>query len=304
MIPEWADGGWRSMHFWYTAFPIWAQYKALEYYFTGADWTVAEPYFEYLHNRHAPAAEKLCLDLRGFYLKGAQVASTRDDLLPPQYLAFCKRFQDQVPSELPTREEISAVLCDALGVSRVSDVFSDFDYDQPIGAASIGVVHRATLHNGKAVAVKLQFPRIEERFKNDIQVVKSFCRFALPSHLPFLNELERQFLTEFDYVAEAKNLNDVRRAVLPRWRAKVYIPYVVEDLCRKNVMVMEVSASPRACVRVSERACVRDGVRNGVRGGESRACLHACKRTCEHSSTSLQSIHPSAFIHSHFIRIR
>ncbi len=57
--------------------------------------------------------------------------------------------------------------------------------------------------------------------------------------MPFLNEIERQFLTEFNYVAEAENLDRIRKSVLPRWKKHVYIPYVVKELCSKEVMVME-----------------------------------------------------------------
>jgi len=218
--------------------PIYTQYKLTEWWFSGVPFDESEYYWDLLHDRHCGTVEHVCLLLKGFYLKGAQVASTRDDLIPKQYLEFCKRFQDEVPSELATREELEASICSSLGISSVSEVFQWID-EEPVGAASIGVVHRAKLKDGRVVAVKVQFPEIEERFRNDLQTVKRFCSFALPSHMPFLDEIERQFLTEFDYRGEARNLQRIRRSILPSWRRHVYIPYVVEELCTKEVMVME-----------------------------------------------------------------
>lgn len=53
-----------------------------------------------LHDRYAPAVEALTLSLKGFYLKSAQFISILDDFLPPQYMHFCKRTQDMVPSDV------------------------------------------------------------------------------------------------------------------------------------------------------------------------------------------------------------
>ena len=61
----------------------------------------------------------------------------------------------------------------------------------------------------------------------------------MPQFVVGLDEIERQFLTEFDYRGEARNLQRIRRSILPSWRRHVYIPYVVEELCTKEVMVME-----------------------------------------------------------------
>ena len=49
--------------------------------------------------RYAPIASQLTLELKGMYLKNAQMVSTRDEFLPEQYMEFCKRMQDQVPTE-------------------------------------------------------------------------------------------------------------------------------------------------------------------------------------------------------------
>lgn len=119
------------------------------------------------------------------------------------------------------------------------DVFSEWD-DEPIGVASIGEVHRAVLReNGQVVAVKLQLPDMEKRFRADIRTVKTFCRMAMPQHVPVFDEIEKQFCTEFDYRGEAENLATIREAVLPVWGQYVDIPKPHMHHCSKHMMVMD-----------------------------------------------------------------
>ena len=54
------------------------------------------------------------------------------------------------------------------------------------------------------------YPGIERMFRHDLTTLKRFCALAQPQHLPALGEIERQFLTEFDYRKEAQNLHAVR----------------------------------------------------------------------------------------------
>ena len=60
----------------------------------------------------------------------------------------------------------------------------------------------------------------------------------MPQHAPPLEEIERQFLTEFDYRAEAANLAETRAFLLPKWRHKVDVPKPFHELCTKEVLVM------------------------------------------------------------------
>ena len=82
--------------------------------------------------------------------------------------------------------------------------------------------------------MKVQAPGIERKFRADIRTCIAFCRLAMPQHVPPLEEIEKQFLTEFDYREEAKNLADVRAAVLPKWRHKVAIPLPYPELCTRS----------------------------------------------------------------------
>ena len=109
----------------------------------------------------------------------------------------------------------------------LSEVFERWD-DEPLAVASIGEVHGARLRpeimaelvaagellESPEVVVKIQLPNIERRFRADIKTIISFCQLAMPQHVPPMQEIEKQFLTEFDYKLEAANLAEVRGNIL------------------------------------------------------------------------------------------
>jgi predicted unusual protein kinase regulating ubiquinone biosynthesis (AarF/ABC1/UbiB family) len=95
-----------------------------------------------------------------------------------------------------------------------SELFAAFD-ELPVGAASLGQVHRAELHDGTQVAVKLQYPNMVQRLEDDLANLKIMLRLAPIAALrgqvgPYIDELRRAFLAEADYCAEADNLDDAR----------------------------------------------------------------------------------------------
>jgi len=112
-------------------------------------------------------AEKLACDLEKLgptFIKLGQVLSTRSDLLPPAYLEPLSRLQDKV-DPVPA-SDIIKIVEDELGV-RVSKAFSSFEAE-PLASASLGQVHRATLRDGRPVAVKVQRPDIGDRVRQDL----------------------------------------------------------------------------------------------------------------------------------------
>ena len=218
----------RSLRFWGGVLPIYAHYRFVE-------WTRGD--FAPLHDAYADPIQQLTLELRGFYVKLAQVVSTRDDMIPQQYLLWCKAMQDQLPPALDAAQ-VRHILEKELG-SRVEELFDQFDW-KPVGVASIGQVHQAKLKSGERVVVKVMFPGMERLFRGDIETIKNFCRYLQPQHMPFLNEIEKQFLTEFDYRNEARNLEEIRDnlSVHP-WKLKVKVPRPYAELCSEHVLVME-----------------------------------------------------------------
>ena len=235
-----------------------------------------------LHDKHARNVRDLVLKMRGFYFKNAQLLSARDDFVPRQYLEWCKETQDAAPCEMrpgEARAIAEKALAQKLGLSvvgeqsdaergaargssdvadspnRGSAIFASWD-ETPLGVASIGTVHAARLterFGGHEVCVKVQAPGIERRFRADIKTCIDFCRLAMPQHAPPLEEIERQFLTEFDYRAEAANLAETRAFLLPKWRHKVDVPKPFHELCTKEVLVMSKLPGKKLVDGVRER---------------------------------------------------
>ena len=148
--------------------------------------------------------EKL-LELQGFYIKCGQLcASNIGNAFPPIWIETMGVCQDQAPSQ--PYSVIRDVVASELDFDKT---FQSFD-PVPIGSASIGQVHRAVLKDGTRVVVKVCYPTVERRYRGDVRTIKLFAKLAQPVHVPPLEELEKQFETEFDYKEEARNLELVR----------------------------------------------------------------------------------------------
>jgi aarF domain-containing kinase len=238
------NGAARTIKFWFHVLPVFIHYRSVQ--LLNRDLGLlsdeqADPIYEALHERYADYVRDVTYEMRGFFLKNAQLMSTRDDFVPARYMQWLKETQDNLPPVFKGSEArvyLTKMLKEDLGL-EFDDVFSSFE-EEPLGVASIGQVHRATLREtGAVVAVKMQLPGMEETFRADIRTLRSFCRLALPQHVPAFNEIERQFLTEFDYSREAQNLVNIYRIVMPEWSDFVRVPLPLLDLCSRHILVME-----------------------------------------------------------------
>ncbi|GKY97632.1 hypothetical protein MPSEU_000721600 [Mayamaea pseudoterrestris] len=176
------------------------------------------------------------LELQGFYVKAGQMcAANIGNAFPVIWRDTMSILQDQVPAQpfSVVREIVSREL-------DFAQTFQSFEAE-PIGAASIGQVHRAILKDGTRVVVKVCYPNVERLLRGDVRTIKLFARLAQPVHVPSLEEVEDQFSREFDYRQEARNLelvrNNLQRAGLLGILCQVPKPYL--NLCTKNVLVME-----------------------------------------------------------------
>lgn len=240
------EGFSRGTKFYASAMPKFIHYKYVENKTKDKSDEEIDAAFKVLHEKYSPEAEKVALDLRGYYLKSAQMVSTMDSFVPEPYLTWCKKVQNEVPTELSS-EVARKVIETSLG-SSLEDIFEEFDFD-PVGVATIGQVYRAKLKQPykdeitgiliEEVAVKVQSPNIESRFRADISIIKSFCSFAMPHFIQPLDEIEKQFKTEFDFKLEAQNLQTVHANIMPFYGDKVKIPLPVKPYCTKDVLVME-----------------------------------------------------------------
>jgi aarF domain-containing kinase len=121
------------------------------------------------------------------------------------------------------------------------DKFSEFD-DVPMAAASIGQVHSGKLHDGRQVAVKIQYPGIAESIDSDLNNLSLLLTASrlLPKglYLDKTIEVARMELGwECDYVREAECIR--RFGELLRDDERYTVPDVIDELCGKNVITME-----------------------------------------------------------------
>jgi ubiquinone biosynthesis protein len=191
-----------------------------------------------------PEAAELADDLEKLgptYIKLGQLLSTRADILPVAYMESLSRLQDEV--EPFPGAEAERIIEDELGV-RISKLFDTFERD-PIAAASLGQVHRATLRDGRAVAVKVQRPDIRQRIMDDLDAFAEVATF-LDEHTEagrrygiaaMLDEFRRSLLRELDYNREAHNLAVFHANMREYDRIVVPQPYM--DYTTSRVLTME-----------------------------------------------------------------
>ncbi|MGC2372472.1 MAG: AarF/ABC1/UbiB kinase family protein [Solirubrobacteraceae bacterium] len=124
---------------------------------------------------------------------------------------------------------------------RIADVFADFD-EQPIAAASIGQVYRATLKDGREVAVKVQYPGVASAVRADMQNLDMIMRL-LKRMTPSLDvkgvtaEIGERIGEELDYELEAQNQRSLARIF--KGHPFIAVPEVVSELSRERVLVSE-----------------------------------------------------------------
>jgi predicted unusual protein kinase regulating ubiquinone biosynthesis (AarF/ABC1/UbiB family) len=181
--------------------------------------------------------------MKGAAMKLGQTFSVIDlGLVPEEQRAEfqAKLAKLQAGAEPHPFKEIRKVVEQDLG-EKLGDVFAEFS-EEPIAAASIGQVHRARLHDGRDVAVKVQYPGIKEAVKADLQnlglALKLLARISPGLDTKEIAQEVRDRITEeLDYELEAAN----QRAVARKYRGHpfVVVPDVVTDLCRERVIVSE-----------------------------------------------------------------
>jgi predicted unusual protein kinase regulating ubiquinone biosynthesis (AarF/ABC1/UbiB family) len=188
--------------------------------------------------------EELANDLERMgptYVKLGQLLSSRADLLPKPFLDALARLQDKVKPF--SYEEVEATVSHELGV-RLSKVFATFE-QEPVAAASLGQVHRATLHDGRPVVVKVQRPNIRQQIAEDLEVLEDIANF-LDDHTEFghsyqviqiFDEFQKTIIHELDYQFEASNLESVRESL--REFESIKVPMPVRDFTTRAVLTME-----------------------------------------------------------------
>jgi predicted unusual protein kinase regulating ubiquinone biosynthesis (AarF/ABC1/UbiB family) len=197
--------------------------------------------------------------MKGAAMKVGQVASFIDTgAFPPEFQervqAKLAELRDAAP-RVPFKRMREVVESD-LG-ERLDDAFAEFD-EEAVAAASIGQVYRARLHDGRAVAVKVQYPGVAQAVRADLQnlglIMRVAKRMAPGMDVKAMTREIRERLTdELDYEHEAQQHRSFARS----WRGHpfIYVPPVVTELCGEHVLVSEwVDGRGFEEIKASERA--------------------------------------------------
>lgn len=196
---------------------------------------IAAQRLERAHRRNARRLMEGFSKLRGVFIKMGQVLSVMGTFLPAAYAAELEKLQDRVPPR--PFHEIESRLLEAFGADALSR-FGTFQRE-PIAAASLAQVHKATAPDGRELAVKVLYPGIEVLIRRDLAVLRSLLPIArrlLPiSRMErILDELEAMLARETDYAHERANIARVKEIF--KKRSDIVVPEVIESLTGGGVL--------------------------------------------------------------------
>ena len=155
------------------------------------------------------------LNLGPTFIKVGQLFSTRADIFPSEYVEELSKLQDRVPAF--NYEQVEAIIEQELG-KKIPELFHSFE-PVPLAAASLGQVHKAVLHSGESVVVKVQRPGLKKLFEIDLQILKGIARY-FQNHpkwgrgrdwMGIYEECCRILWEEIDYLNEGRNADTFRR---------------------------------------------------------------------------------------------
>ncbi|KAJ0759346.1 putative ABC-type Cd(2+) transporter [Helianthus annuus] len=182
------------------------------------------------------------LQLGPTFIKLGQLSSTRSDLFPREFVDELAKLQDRVPAFSP--EKAKGFIEKELG-APVNVLFREFE-ERPIAAASLGQVHRAILHNGEKVVVKVQRPGLKKLFDIDLRNLKLVAEYFQRSEslggptrdwIGIYDECAKILYQEIDYINEGKNADRFRRDFRNvKW---VRVPQVFWDYTAMKVLTLE-----------------------------------------------------------------
>lgn len=242
---SWASDNYNSVQ---RSIDVWSFVISLRVriFFDNAKWAFAGGFSEEKQKKRrkktAAWLKERVLQLGPTFIKLGQLSSTRSDLFPREYVDELTKLQDRVPafSSKKAQDFIEKELGAPLDV-----LFKLFE-DQPIAAASLGQVHRAILHNGEKVIVKVQRPGLKRLFDIDLRNLKLIAEYFQNSEslggpsrdwVGIYEECSTILYQEIDYINEGKNADrfcrDFRNV---KW---VRVPLVYWDYTASKVLTLE-----------------------------------------------------------------
>ncbi|GFE53230.1 ABC1 family protein, putative [Babesia ovis] len=197
-----------------------------------------QQYWKEAHQSMAQLIVENIRSLKGCWVKVGQILSTKPGMLPRCYIDAFSQLQDRVGHS--DFAEIIDIIEEEIGF--MDEVFNNFD-SIPLASASIAQVHKAKLHDGYPVAIKVQHKCSEQNMRNDLEILKMILSVAQS-----VGQYERMFasiddytaaaMREVDFNAEAENCKkaaiDAQVSGIP-----IRIPKIFDKYCSKRVVTME-----------------------------------------------------------------
>ncbi|MEZ0228417.1 MAG: ABC1 kinase family protein [Planctomycetota bacterium] len=204
------------------------------------------------------------------FVKFGQIMATRPDLIPMSLVVELRKLQDKVAPFDTTG--IKAHVEKELG-RKLDEIFSDFD-EQPLAAASIAQVHRATLKDGKKVVLKIQRPNLDRQISTDLDII-AWLAEVMEERLPetrrysptaAVREFKKSISKEIDFEREAYNMKRYARNF--RDDPAVYVPKVYDEFTNAKILTEEFIEGIKVDSKaIKERASLdRETIaKNGIR---------------------------------------
>jgi ubiquinone biosynthesis protein len=199
------------------------------------------PPYELVHLSIPVKIRLLLEELGPTYVKMGQIVSSRSESLPTEWQSELDKLQSDVPP-FPF-EDVREIVEEELG-ETVEELYTEFN-PEPLAAASTAQVHRAVLHGGEEVVVKVQRPGIRQQVDADLGIMMNATRvlsrrseYARDVDLAgMVNEFGTNIVAELDYYGEMYNAKRLTRDMegIPN----VHIPYVYAKLSTSRVLTIE-----------------------------------------------------------------
>lgn len=175
------------------------------------------------------------------FIKIAQILSNRPDLVPHDLIVEFQKLQSEAA---PTPFSILKARVEKEMGKPLEEIFSSFD-EKPIGSASIGVVHKATLLTGEEVVVKVRRPNVARMMHEDLEIIKYVVSKAdkyleeqgMPNAMDAVSAFESSMLKELDYKNEGKNIESFRNFY--KDYKNFYVPRAYRKISTERVLVIE-----------------------------------------------------------------
>ena len=197
------------------------------------------------------------IDLGATFIKIGQTLSTRADLLPLEYIEALGTLQDQVPA-FSSQEAINMIELE-LG-KPLQFIYKEFEFN-PLAAASLGQVHKATLYSNEEVVVKVQRPGLEALFNLDFKILLQLIKFCNKYFAgvrkynlqSIYNEFFDLLFQEIDYIQEGKNSDKFRENF--HGYPRIIVPKVYWQYTTTKILTLEYKPGIKINDKAALEAC-------------------------------------------------